>query len=330
MRTSCGTDPERIFQSLLILQENCDSTPHLVASRAELLYRFLVRIRAALPSDLASFFVGAAARIAGASRRLSGSPDEAFEWLDVAEAAFQEGICARPELARVTYQRLAVLYGLGRSGLVNDAIQTLEKGFLAFGMREDYVKCRILWASSLKISGRCEVALDVLEPLRKMRHEITPALFGRVLLELGDLHQIEGDYDRGLADLNEAATLLREGGQLTGLADAASMLGASCRARGMLNEAIRFYEKGREAYSQLGMKYLEAYMRILLAETYLAMGKLVETERQVLAALPTLQEQHMVVEVTAGLGILQEAARRRSLDPVALREFVQGRGHKRT
>ena len=318
-------DGEKAFQALMFLQDNCDAVPETVGSHAANLYRALDSARAALPSDLTSFLAGSAARIAGAAMRQCGVPDEASQWLDTAEAEFGAGACAKAELARVSYQRLALLYRLSRFDLIEGTIPAVDKTFVDLGMLEDYVKCRILWASSLKIAGRCDVALEILEPLQGKRGQIPPALYGWLLLELGDLHQIGGRYEQGIAELAEAAELLKDNNHFTGLADATSMLAAAYRARGMLREAVELFREGRKAYGQLGMKSLEAYVRILLAETFLAMGNLAEAEREVVATFPTLLEHGMLAEATAGLNILREVTRRRRLDPLSMKEETSKR-----
>jgi tetratricopeptide (TPR) repeat protein len=307
-------EAEEAFRAVMFLQDNCDAVPERVGSSAVDLYRVLVSARGAQPADIAPFLAGSIARIAGAAMRQSGVPEEAGEWLDIAEREFRGSLCARAELAKVAYQRLALLYRLSRFDLVEAAIPTVDSSFIDLGMHEDHVKCRVLWAASLKIGGRYERALEVLEPLRGKRDQIPPALYGWILLEFGDLHQIGGDYERGIAELTEAAELLRNNNHFTGLAEVMAMLGSAYRAQGLLSEAIDLFQRGRQAYANLGMKSLEAYIRILLAETYLTRGNLADAEREILAAFPTLQEQRMLAEATAGLSLLREVARRRRGD----------------
>lgn len=317
-----GTDlnGESVFQTLMFLQDNCDAAPETVGSHAVDLYRALDSARAALPHDLTAFLAGNAARIAGAAMMRCGGPDEASEWLDIAEAELGGAACARADLARVSYQRLALLYRLSRFDLIEQAIPAIDKTFVDLGMLEDYIKCRILWASSLKIVGKCDAALRILEPLQERRAQIPSALYGWILLELGDLHQIGGRYEDGIAELAEAADLLKDNNHFTGLADATSMLAAAYRAQGMLREASELFQQCRKAYGQLGMKSLEAYIRILLAETFLAMEELADAEREVLETLPTLLEHRMLAEATAGLNLLREVARRKKPGQYPMRE----------
>jgi hypothetical protein len=69
------------------------------------------------------------------------------------------------------------------------------------------------------------------------------------------------------------------------------------------------------------MAALEAYLRIVLAETLIAISRTREAEWQIAAALPIIEEQKMVPEGHAALGLLRESVRRRQTDGGALREL---------
>jgi tetratricopeptide (TPR) repeat protein len=182
-------------------------------------------------------------------------------------------------------------------------------------MVEDRIKWRIVWAASLKVAGRFDEALEVLTPLRESRSEIRPGLYGWVLLQSGDIHLICGDYSRAIEELIEAARLLREGGQLTGLAEVNATISLAFRSKGMLNEAIRLLENSRQDHEKLGMKWAEAYKRMLIAETLLALGQAREAESEIRAALPVLEEQAMVADAVAAVNILREAIHQQKAGP---------------
>ncbi|MDQ5857682.1 MAG: tetratricopeptide repeat protein, partial [Acidobacteriota bacterium] len=269
--------------------------------------------------DLLQYFLGESARVAAVVSRCV-APEESSNWLDLAENHFLSGVNPEPQLARVLFTRLTLLYAIARCDLVIEKGPYLDSVFSSLGMEEDRVKCRIVWAGSLKLVGRCEEALEVLEPVRWERLQIRPALFGWVLLQLGDIHQMCGDHERALQDLLEAARLLREGKQFTGLADVYSMVSCLYRAHGRMDEAVSLLETARQDHARLGMKWPEAYHRILIAETYLAMGRPREAEIEVRAALPILEEQGMLAETVIAVNLLREAVRQRKLDPADIRE----------
>ena len=140
-----------------------------------------------------------------------------------------------------------------------------------------------------------------------------------MLSQSGDLQQLSGNYERALTDLSLAARLLREGRQFTALAEVNIILSGVYRAHGRLTEALELIESSRQDQVRLGMKWPEAYTRMLLAETYLAMGRPRDAEREIRAALPVLEDAGTVPDAIAGINLLREAVRRRTLDPDVIR-----------
>lgn len=319
-RQFVGEGPEAIFQALLYLHEYGEATPRTVRSRAILLYRSLQDTEPVLPSDLRSFFLGDAALLAGGMARHIGSPGDAEGWATVAENHFRADANPKPGLGRVVLLRLALLYASGRCDLVARASKALDQAFSDLGMLEDRVKCRILWAAALKIIGQFQEGLEVLEPVREIRDRIRPALFGWVLLQSGDLQQLCGNESRALEDLVEAGRLLQEGKQFTGFADVKVMISCVYRSHGMLNEALQLLQGSCEEHAQLGMRSLEASNRMLIAETYLAMGRPREAEREIRRVLPILEEQSMVPDAVVAANILREAVRQQCRDSKSIPE----------
>ncbi len=187
-------------------------------------------------------------------------------------------------------------------------------------MEEGRVKCRILWAGALKLAGLPNDALDVLEPVRHWRSRIRPALFGWVLLQSGDIHQNLAQYDQALEEFGEAARLLREGKQYVGLADLNSMISCIYRSQGRFDEALNLLEMSRQDHARLGMTWPEGYHRMLIAETYLAMGRPREAETEIRAALPMLEEHGMLADAVIAVNLLREAIRQRKLLPADIRD----------
>jgi tetratricopeptide (TPR) repeat protein len=312
-------DPEHVFQVLLCLQDQTDGAPQAVAATAASLYRELQAGLHPSQRDVELFFLGSFARLAASALKHSADQRAAHEWLDLAELHFRTAADPEPELARVMFVRLATLYTIDRFDLVLRVVPVLDATFAKFGMEEDRVKGKILWASTLKAVGRLEEACGILQPLMKARSQISPALYGYVLRECGDLHLIAGDYDRGLAELKEAAKILEAENKLTGLPAVIGMIGFGYRAQGMLQEAIEFFMDSQNGYARLGMKPYEAYTGLLVAETLLAMGRSREAEVVVLSVLPSIETQGMIVNGIAAINLLREAIRRQRLNPQILR-----------
>lgn len=313
---------EDLLRILLYLQDRSEYRPEVVASNSITLYDYL-RSANSLPSDVHSYLLGTAARIGGSTLGTTGRLEEAAKWIGIAEAHFRSGVDPEPQLARVLFHRLRILYEIGRVDLVAQFAPSLDRQFADFGMDEDRVKCRILWSASLKTAGRPEHALEILDPVREVASCISSHLYGWVLQESGDLRQICGDFTRGREELMEAGSIFKKSSQLTGLANVNSIIAAGYRAQGKLAEAIGTFRASKGIYACLGMKTYEAYVEILIAETYLAMGCHREAEREILKALPSIEEQGMIADAVAAVSILREAVRRRNLDPQVLREVTE-------
>ena len=91
-------------------------------------------------------------------------------------------------------------------------------------------------------------------------------------------------------------------------------LQTACRGAGRIRAAIADYE-------ELGLETRVAYVRLFISETLLQLGRPREAEWEILAALPTIEEQKMVPEGFAAVALLKESVRRRKTDPNALREL---------
>ncbi|HEY6929769.1 MAG TPA: hypothetical protein VJA66_08855, partial [Thermoanaerobaculia bacterium] len=74
-------------------------------------------------------------------------------------------------------------------------------------------------------------------------------------------------------------------------------------------------------YQELGVETRVAYTRLFISETLLQLGRPREAEWEILAALPTIEEQKMVPEGYAAVSLLKESVRQRKTDPNALREL---------
>ncbi|HVE65013.1 MAG TPA: hypothetical protein VNC59_00410, partial [Thermoanaerobaculia bacterium] len=105
-----------------------------------------------------------------------------------------------------------------------------------------------------------------------------------------------------------------------GLADVKSMISCIYRARGRFEEAVWLLRSSEREHEQLGRKSLAANHRMLIAETYLAMGRAREAEIEIRAALPILEEQGMLADAVIAVNLLREAVRQRKLEPTDTRE----------
>src|SRR5688572_15573620 len=210
-------DRQRILRSPDILLSICaqlrrdrDLAPTKVLNEAREIYQWISRPNCELGLfDERDYFLGETALLAGSASRQLGQREEAFLWLDRAEAGFRHTMNPAPGLANVAYARLALRFEMGRYPDVLELTPSLEMSFAKLRMDIEAVKCRILLASTLKMTGQFAQAIELLDKVpERPALRSDPYLHARVLTELGDLYQLEGNSARALENFQEAAHLL--------------------------------------------------------------------------------------------------------------------------
>jgi tetratricopeptide (TPR) repeat protein len=305
------------------LRDLRDVTPAEVGAEATDIYRWLNSpgCRVGL-FDEHDYFLGETALLAGAVYRQLGRREDAFRWLDRAEAGFRHTVNPAPGMASVAYARLALRFEMGRYEDVIDLTPSLASSFEKLSMALEASKCSLLLAMSLKQCGRRALALEVLEPVADLpvvRQDL--ALRARVLSELGDIQQLEGRNSEALAAFRKALEALGDSGLSVARADLRMFVGAAYSGNGNYQLALGALRSALIDYRELGMATRAAYVNVFMAETLLALDRPREAEWEILQALPTIEEQKMVPEGFAAVALLRESVKRRKADPNALREL---------
>jgi tetratricopeptide (TPR) repeat protein len=305
------------------LRETTDSTPGTVAEKAEYLYRLVSKPGKEMGLfDERDYFLGELALITGGAARHLGKHEDAGRWLDRAEAAFRHVVNAAPQLAKVSYARLALFFQTRRFDDVLELIPSLLKSFERFGMTTELRKAEFLEAMSLKQCSRDAEALSRFCQLRdRLKSEEDPALLGHVLIEIGGYSAAECREEEALRDYTQAAKLLAAANRPMALAHLKVTIGESLRESGNFGEALLAFRSAVGVYSQLEMVTFAAYTRVFVADVLLRLDRPREAEWEILAALPTIEEQKMVPEGFAAVALLKESVRQRQTDPNALREL---------
>jgi tetratricopeptide (TPR) repeat protein len=277
--------------------------------------------------DERDYFLGESSLLAGCATRLLGDRSEAELWLDRADAAYRHTINPTPNLARVSYIRLTLRYDMHRHREVLELVPSVALTFEKLGIYSELVKCWLLEAMSMKALGLGAQSARRLEALIA-RPEFAGELSFRALalLNLGNLRSEEGHLDRALQAFQEALPILSASNNRAALADLRGMVGDTLRSMGKLDQAILAYRQAVEGYVNIGMKTRVAYFRTVTAEALLEAGRLREAEWEILAALPTIDEQRMAQEGLAAVALLRESVARRKTDSGALaqvREHLQ-------
>jgi tetratricopeptide (TPR) repeat protein len=178
-----------------------------------------------------------------------------------------------------------------------------------------------MWAACLKGVGECEKARDALEPLRASRSEIGDDLYAWVVYELGDISLINDEYDRGFEDLRLAAQLFRETNQMTAWSSALTAMGFGYRKQGLIAQAIEIYRIAQAESVARRTKPIEAYIRLLITEAYVASERWRAAEEEIQGILPIIEAHGMVPERVAALRFLREARRHQMKDPREIGDY---------
>lgn len=315
--------PDVLLAICLVLKRNRDLSPRVVLGQAVDIYRWISRPNCDLGLfDERDYFLGETALIAGGVCRQLGGREDAFLWLDRAEAGFRHTMNPAPGLANVAYARLALRFEMGRYQDVMELAPSLEASFTKLRMEVEAAKCRLLLATTLKIAGQHTRALELLDRLHeKPALESDPYLRARILAEAGDLQQLHGEFALAMVAFRDASNLL-QGRQLSlAGADLKLNMGATYKALGSLEQAEASYRAAQRDYAKLEMRALVAYTHLLIAETLLEMKRDREAEWEILAALPAIDEMKMVPEGFAAVALLRESVRRRQTDTLALQQL---------
>jgi len=277
--------------------------------------------------DERDFFMGESALLAGSATRLLGNRADTELWLDRADAGYRHTINPTPNLARVAYVRLTLRYDQRRHGDVLEFLPSVSLTFEKLGMYAELAKCWFLESMSLKELGRTAEATAKLQGLIcavEFRQE--SAIRGMATLYVGDLHSSEGQMEAALQAYQEALPLLKAANRHAALADLKASVGQTLRGMGRLDQAVQAYREAVNDHLALGMQTRAAYFRVVLAEALLDLRKPREAEWELLAALPTIEQEGMAPEGLAAISLLRESVRQRKTDPAALaqvRDFLK-------
>jgi tetratricopeptide (TPR) repeat protein len=306
-----------------ILKERANSRAAEVLAESSRIFAWVMNQKTGVGYfDERDFFLGEAALLAGMASRVLGDRSETELWLDRADGSYRHTINPAASLARVAYVRLSLRHDLGRFGDVLELLPSVSMTFEKLGMNAELGKCRLLKALSLKELGNYVEAVACFESLLSgPLFESEAALRGSALLNLGNTRSLQGDHEGALVAYRAAQPLLENSQRQAMLADLKGSVAETLRQIGQIAGSIVAYRESVGDYLQLGMQTNAAYTRVLLAEALLEAGRPREAEWELLAALPTINEQKMVPEGFAAVALLQQSVKLRKTDPVALAEL---------
>jgi len=189
-------------------------------------------------------------------------------------------------------------------------------------MVREALKCRLLEAMTLKETARLSEAVNRFRSLKNDPNVASePAMHGVILAHLAELLSSNAEHLEATSIYKEALSLQHDDRQPIAVAHLKVAMGEGLREQGRIDEAVESYRSAISDYAGLGMQTLAAYLRVVTSEMLIALSRYREAEWELLAALPTIEEQKMVPEGFAAVTLLKESVRRRKTDSNALREL---------
>jgi tetratricopeptide (TPR) repeat protein len=306
-----------------ILRKEGNSSPERVFNEAVAAYGYLQGISSLGVFDERDYLLGEIALLAGNNGRLIGRLEEAENWFDLADFSFRRTINSAPLLNRVSHARLVLRYDLRRYGQVLTLLPSVISEYERLGMAVETSKAKYLEALTLKEAGQADRSFSCLLSLRDSFQTTEPSFRSLVLVEIAEEQARRGNREESLVAYQAALAAVEETGDPIATAQLTGSLGEAYRSRGEYAAAIGCLRSAAASFASLKMDAKVAYLRVVLAEALLAAGRSREAEWEILAALPVIEDQKMVVEGFAAVSLLRESVARRRTDPAALSELRQ-------
>jgi tetratricopeptide (TPR) repeat protein len=317
------SDPVVLLAVCARLKSVVETSPLRGVEEAILTYGWLNRNRHVLePGEESEVFLAELAWIAAVGNKHCGRYRESQAWLDRLEQG-SDGIAGTERVrARAGYVRLAVLHELRSYQEVIAGLAELKERFTRLGMQLSFAKCCLLEAITLKEIGRDAEARVVFNALsRDPAIERERSLQGMAFTGLAELDGRLGLFEVAHGKILKAGQLLKESGSPLAVAHLHAVEGELLRDQGQFDRAVDSYRTGVAVYSAGGFPSHAAYLRVVLAETLMVGGHENDAVAEIVAVLPIIDEQGLVREGIAAIGLLRESIRRKKADPNVLREL---------
>jgi tetratricopeptide (TPR) repeat protein len=175
-------------------------------------------------------------------------------------------------------------------------------------MTEDALKCRFLEGIALmetdQLAESIVVFRDLCDQARKLGSEKLAATASYNLVQL---YGMLGQPEEALLEANQTLPLLRRLDNRVGIGKLQWGLGGLLRSQRRYLAAIEAYRSAQEEFERIGMRADVAALQLVVADLLLEVGQDTVARREVLAALPVIDELKMVPEGVAALSLLRES-----------------------
>lgn len=316
-------DPEQLLSLCELLHERLEASPSVVAADSRFFYNYIHSPERSIGSfDERDYYLGEFALLAGASLRILGSRAEARRWLERSEASFVLVTNASAHFARLAYQRLALRLEERNFEEVLELAEIWCENFIKLGLPDDALKCRFLEAIAWKETERYDDASRTFREIIDTARTIGNVRLAAIAAEnLFQIYAFLGDTPKAIAAARETIPALRRLDNRVGLAKLQLGLGYLLRSQGNLGAAIDTYREAQKEFREIGMRADVATTHLVLADLLLDTGQNAQSEWEIRAALPIIDDLKLVPEGIAALSLLRESLRRRQIDRQALRSL---------
>jgi tetratricopeptide (TPR) repeat protein len=325
-------DPETLLALCRKIRDVIDSDPARALEEADFLFGFLSTPKRAIGLfDEREYFLGEAALLAGTASRILARRDDAVRWFDRAEGNFRLTVNAVADWSRVSYQRLALLLEERRFDELLEQLPALVDSFERLDMAEDALKCRFVEGLAKVETGDLSAAAETFEQLRqKAEAAHNDNLLASALANLVHVHGMLGNTEWALKCSGQALPIFVRLGKRIHVGKVQWGIGSLLRAKGQYDAAVEAFGSARDEFAELGMVADVAATRLMIADLQLELGNDTEALREVLFALPIIEEYKLVPEGVAALSLLRESIQQQRLSHQALRDlhgFFEERVH---
>jgi tetratricopeptide (TPR) repeat protein len=316
-------EPDTLIEICRALRGRLTSSPSKVCDEAVFLFGFLSEPRRSIGLfDEREYFIGEAALLAGTACRLLARREEALRWLERSETSFRLTVNPVANWSRVSYQRLAMRLEERRFEELLEQLPGLIESFAKEDMSEDALKCRFLEALALMETGELDSAAEAFQSIcaeaKRLRND---TLVATACANLVQVFGMLGRTEEALECSREAVPLFQAADNKFGLAKVQCGMGALLRGRCQYSQAVDAYRDAQERFLELGMLADVAAGNLIVADLLLEMGQEAPALKEILRALPVIDELKMVPEGVAALSLLRESVRQQRINRQALRDL---------
>jgi tetratricopeptide (TPR) repeat protein len=300
-----------------------DTSPVLIREEAEFFHRFLLQPRRDIGLfDEREYFLGEMALIAGTACRQLSRWDEARLWFDRAESGFRHTANSVCELSRLAYQRLALRLEERQLDAVLEMAPPLAEAFRDLRMPEEVLKCRFLEGLALMESGLLSESIQVFNEICRDAAELrNEKLLASSYANLTHVYGMMGDTANAIAASEKAIPVLMRIDDRIALAKVRWGLATLLRETGQIGASLQAYRAAQSDFGRIGMRADSAALGLVMADLLLELGEEKQAIREILLALPVIDELKMVPEGMAALSLLRESLRQKKVNRLALRDL---------